>query len=73
MLLEKLEFCGKIWKIPVLNAVLMDNFAVHHRQLGVSKISVSQGLIEKGHTLNSLKVFKGETEGSPPFPKEKDR
>ena len=51
----------------------MDNFAVCHRQLGVFKTSALQGLIEKGHTLNYLKVFKGETEGSPPFPKEKDR
>ena len=51
----------------------MDNFAVWHRQLGVSKISALQGLIERGHTLNCLKVFKGETKGFPPFPKEKDR
>ena len=61
----------KFWKIHVLNAVLMYNFAIRHRRLGVSKISASQGLIERGHTLNCLKVFKGETEGFPPFPKEK--
>ena len=29
--------------------------------------------IEMGHILNYLIFFKEETEGSPPFPKEKDR
>ena len=36
LLLEKLKFWGKIEKkIHVLHTVLMDNFAVHHRQLGM--------------------------------------
>ena len=41
------NFVEKFGKIHVLNAVLMDNFAVHHKQLGVSEISALQGLIER--------------------------
>ena len=56
----------------------MDNFAVHHRQLGVSE-QVHHGTyfecIERDALLLFcfVLVFIAETEGSPPFPKRKDR
>ena len=54
----------------------MDNFAVCHRQLGVSEQVchwVLLGIDVERTFVLFFKVFIGETEGSPPFPKSKDR
>ena len=48
----------------------MDNFAVCHRQLGMSK-QVHCRAYRKGTYFELFKSFKEESEGSPPFPRKK--
>ena len=63
-------------KLCLLGAFLMDNFAVCHRQLGMSEQVHHWVLlcidVECTFVL-FFKFFIAETKGSPPFPKSKDR